>query len=106
MVVRHAGQCHGIGLASIAPTSRGGCSASWQTLNVEAASPQVCRSVGWLVYKPDCKVIVPRVTDKQSSIAACWLIPYLRSTSGSPIGLTAMSRPLIGDTQPCYPDSS
>lgn len=47
-----------------------GCSASWQTINVESVSPLVCRSVGWLVYESgDCKVIVPHVTDKDSSIA-------------------------------------
>jgi len=41
-----------------------GCSSEWQTLEGSEAKPLVCRSVGWLLHdKPDCKVIVPHVSE-------------------------------------------
>lgn len=46
-----------------------GCSPRWEDL--DGCDPQslICYSVGWLVHDgPDCKVIVPHITDPNSNV--------------------------------------
>ena len=41
-----------------------GCSPNWVPLEASNPQPMRCKSVGWLLYDgPDCKVIVPHVSD-------------------------------------------